>query len=238
VKREVELVVAGESVVAEVRESRRARRLRIVVRPGKPVAVTVPLRTPKRAVLRFLDDNADWLAQTLAAARAEAARRHILGLEQPGTVWIDGERLAIVLVGGERPSAVRQGARLYVSGDPAIAIDRWYRREARAVLGEAVERNGRRLGVRHERLAVRDQRSRWGSCSTRGTLSLNWRLMLTPPDVLEYVVVHELLHLIEPNHSRAFWRLLDIHRPSWRDQEGWLREHGDEVLEYDVAALC
>jgi predicted metal-dependent hydrolase len=237
VNRLLELFVDGERVLADVRESRRARRLRMVVRPGRPVAVTVPLRTSNRALLRFLDENADWLAETLAAARETVARRDVLGLEQRGTAWIAGERLGIVRSAGARSVAVRRGARLYVSGEVPAAIDRWYRREARQRLEAVAAREARRLGVRYERIAVRDQRSRWGSCSTRGTLSFNWRLLLTPPDVLEYVVVHELLHVLEPNHSRAFWRLLDAYRPGWREQERWLREHGDEVLEYDLSAL-
>ena len=118
------------------------------------------------------------------------------------------------------------------------AIERWYRREARDRLEEAVTREARRLGVGFARISVRDQRSRWGSCSARGTLSFNWRLVLAPPDVLEYVVVHELLHVREPNHSRAFWALLDRHRPGWKDQVAWLREHGHELLDYDVAAVA
>ena len=120
-----------------------------------------------------------------------------------------------------------------VSGsDPTGAIDRWYRREARRLVEAAVAREAARLGVECERIAVRDQRTRWGSCSTRGTLSFSWRLALAPPEVLEYVVVHELLHLREHNHSRAFWALLDEHRPGWRGQAAWLREHGEELQAY------
>ena len=93
-------------------------------------------------------------------------------------------------------------------------------------------REAARLGLSYSRIAVRDQRTRWGSCSTRGTLSFSWRLALAPPEVLEYVVVHELLHLREHNHSRAFWQLLDVHRPGWRAEAGWLRMHGEELQAY------
>ena len=97
------------------------------------------------------------------------------------------------------------------------------------MLEAAAAREAARLGLVYARIAVRDQRTRWGSCSTRGTLSFSWRLALAPPEVLDYVVVHELLHLREHNHSRAFWRLLDEHRPSWREQADWLRAHGEEL---------
>jgi predicted metal-dependent hydrolase len=92
------------------------------------------------------------------------------------------------------------------------------------------------LGVTVRRIEVRDQRTRWGSCSTRGTLSFNWRLVLAPFDVLDYVVVHELCHLVEPNHSRRFWRLLETRRPGWRAQRDWLDRHGPELLAFRPAA--
>ena len=84
----------------------------------------------------------------------------------------------------------------------------------------------------YSRIAVRDQRTRWGSCSTRGTLSFSWRLAVAPSEILDYVVVHELLHLRQHNHSPAFWHLLDVHRPGWREQAGWLRAHAWELQAY------
>ena len=92
------------------------------------------------------------------------------------------------------------------------------------------------LGVSYERIAIRDQRTRWGSCSARGTLSFNWRLVLAPFDVLDYVVVHELCHLRVPNHSPGFWRLVASRRPDWRAQRDWLRDFGPELLAFRPSA--
>ena len=92
------------------------------------------------------------------------------------------------------------------------------------------------LAVSVGRIEVRDQRTRWGSCSTRGTLSFNWRLALAPFEVLDYVVVHELCHLREQNHSHRFWRLVESRRPGWRAQRDWLHEHGPELLAFRPAA--
>jgi predicted metal-dependent hydrolase len=88
------------------------------------------------------------------------------------------------------------------------------------------------LGVTHKAIRIRDQKTLWGSCSPRGTLSFNWRLVLAPFEVLDYVVVHELCHLREPNHSRRFWRLVEEHRPRWREQRDWLRDYGSELLAF------
>jgi predicted metal-dependent hydrolase len=101
---------------------------------------------------------------------------------------------------------------------------------------EAARREAARLGLEYAAIAIRDQRTRWGSCSRRGTLSFSWRLLLAPAEVLEYVVVHELCHLREPNHSQAFWLVLDAARPGWQVQARWLREHGQELQDYRPAA--
>jgi predicted metal-dependent hydrolase len=89
------------------------------------------------------------------------------------------------------------------------------------------------LGVSFGRIRVAGQRTRWGSCSARGTLSFNWRLALAPPEVLDYVVVHEVCHLREANHSSRFWRLVEERRPGYREQRGWLHEHGSELLAFE-----
>lgn len=110
------------------------------------------------------------------------------------------------------------------------------RRAARELVAMVAEEEVPLLGVEFARIQVRDQRTRWGSCSSRGTLSFNWRLALAPHEVLDYVVVHELCHLREPNHSPRFWRLVESRRPGWREQCAWLREHGAELLAFRPAA--
>lgn len=120
--------------------------------------------------------------------------------------------------------------------DPRNISEADARRAVRELVGMLIEEEAPALGVRPERIQIRDQRSRWGSCSTRGTLSFNWRLVLAPLDVLDYVVVHELCHLREPNHSRRFWKLVEARRPGWHVQRDWLHEHGPELLAFRPAA--
>jgi predicted metal-dependent hydrolase len=230
---ELQLVVAGRPVRAEVRESKRARRLRLVVRPDRRLELTVPPGTGARALRRFLTDSEGWIADRLDEAQVRAAQAHALGLARPGFVVLAGNAIPVARTPGARATATLHPGGLVVTGhEPGAAIERWYRREARSLLEGAAAREAARLGLAYSRIAVRDQRTRWGSCSTRGILSFNWRLALAPPQILEYVVVHELLHLREPNHSRAFWRLLDLHRPGWPAQAAWLRDHGEELLAY------
>jgi predicted metal-dependent hydrolase len=125
---------------------------------------------------------------------------------------------------------------------PRLGLDRLELSEvegrirARTLVSELAQEEAGRIGVFYRRIRIGAQRTLWGSCSSRGTLSFNWRLVLTPPDVVDYVVVHELCHLRVPDHSRSFWTLLERHRPNWCDQRAWLREHGGELLAFTPSA--
>ncbi len=105
----------------------------------------------------------------------------------------------------------------------------------RELVSALVEEEAERLGVAYRRIRIGDQRTLWGSCSPSGTLSFNWRLVLAPHEVLDYVVVHELCHLLVPNHSQSFWTLVERRRPRWREPRSWLHEHGAELLAFRPA---
>jgi predicted metal-dependent hydrolase len=109
------------------------------------------------------------------------------------------------------------------------------RRAARELVAMVLDDEAAALGVTYRDVRIRDQRTRWGSCSPRGTLSFNWRLVLAPYETLDYVVVHELCHLRFADHSRRFWQLVATRRPGWRAQREWLREHGAELLAFAPA---
>jgi predicted metal-dependent hydrolase len=116
--------------------------------------------------------------------------------------------------------------------DPRRVSETEARRAVRELIAMLIDDEAPELGVEPKRIQIRDQRSRWGSCSTTGTLSFNWRLVLAPFEVLDYVVVHELCHMREANHSGRFWKLVEARRPDWRAHKDWLDEHGPELLAF------
>jgi predicted metal-dependent hydrolase len=120
--------------------------------------------------------------------------------------------------------------------DPRIVSEEDARRAARELVAMVADEEAAVLGVAVERITIRDQRTRWGSCSTTGALSFNWRLAIAPFEVLDYVVVHELCHLREHNHSARFWKLVEARRPDYRAHREWLDEHGPELLAFRPAA--
>jgi predicted metal-dependent hydrolase len=134
------------------------------------------------------------------------------------------------------PWLERQLARM---PEPRLGLDRLTlteeqgRREALARISLIAQSEALALGVTYNRISLRDQRSRWGSCSTTGTLSFNWRLVLAPHDVLDYVVVHEVCHLVEHNHGPRFWALVRRRRRDYDGAKAWLDEHGWEILAYE-----
>ena len=152
-------------------------------------------------------------------------------------VWMSDSEIDRVLhahrdwIAAER---ARQRPRLRL--DPRSVSELEGRRAARELVHMLVEEEAGELGVEVNRIHIRDQRTRWGSCSAAGNLSFNWRLVLAPFEVLDYVVVHEVCHLREANHSRRFWRLVESRRPGWRGQKAWLDEHGPELLAFRPAA--
>ena len=106
------------------------------------------------------------------------------------------------------------------------------RKLARQRITETAALESQRIDVRYTRIAIRDTRSRWGSCSSRGAMSFTWRLALAPRQILDYVVVHELCHLVHMDHSKRFWSLVERVRPDFRAERDWLNDHGWELLAY------
>jgi predicted metal-dependent hydrolase len=161
------------------------------------------------------------------------------------TVWRPGEPAELVVPVGTSDRAIDSALRAHAPWlarqldaervrvlDPPSLTEREGRRLARELVTETIEVEAPRLGVRCERVSIRDTRSRFGSCSSAGSLSFSWRLALAPRRILDYVVVHELCHLVHLDHSRRFWSLVERVRPDFREQRDWLGDHGWELLAY------
>jgi predicted metal-dependent hydrolase len=205
--RQVEL--GGRTLDIPVRISRRVKRPKIIVDALRNAEIVVPPRTPQATIESLLFEHRVWLERELEKPAKELA----LGLQRDDVVWIGGFALALPNV----PS-----------------VDAWYREQARIEVERVLHRESKRLNVSYRSLSIRDQRSRWGSCSNRGVLSFNWRLICAPQAVLNYVVVHELCHIVRHDHSPVFWQMVALARPTFRDERAWLAEHGHELLAYCV----
>lgn len=233
-----ETVLRGERVAYAIRESTRASRPRIDVRPTG-VTVVVPEAARDRIDPdAVLSGHAEWVLEKRAAmaARRERAPDRAYG---PGATWpvLGAERE--IVVERRRSSTVDRDADLIRLARSHVdqtshkrALEHCFRETAREEFERRVAALAPEMGVADAAgdVEVRNQRTRWGSCSSAGTLSLNWRLLLAPPAVLRYVVVHELAHLRQRDHSDAFWAIVAAHDRDWERHRNWLREHADELI--------
>ena len=218
-------MMAGTPFEFRVRRSPRARRVRVSVDGSGEVEVVLPKRAPERAAAQAVRELTPWIERrrrTLARAAAEIAR-------PAGTVPFLGRDLRLVAQPG-RERVHRRGDELLVPRrDAAAAIERWYRRQARAEIGPRLDAAVARAGTSYTGLTIRGQRTRWASCSSNGAMSFNWRLLLAPEAVLDYVVEHEVCHLEVMDHSPRFWALLESRSPDWRVHAAWLRRYGSAL---------
>src|SRR4051812_1757560 len=210
-----------------VRRSDRARRVRVRVDAHDGVEVVLPARAREREAAAAVAELRPWIERRLAEAAAVRARL----AARAGTVPYLGDVLDLVPQAG-RTRVHRRGTELLVPAgeDARDALERWYRRQARGVMAPKVDAACAALGRPCTGLTVRGQRTRWGSCSTTGAISLNWRLLLAPEPVLDYVVWHEACHLVVMDHSPRFWSLLERHQPGYRAPKRWLRDHGATLV--------
>ncbi len=216
-----ERMVAGQIHVFLAR-NRRAKRYILRVLDEQTARVTVPRGGSRREAVAFLERNRLWLEERMEVMRA--------GWRVGSEVWYSGRKERIVPKAGGGKAAVGIGglsvAVRLVSQDLRPEIEAGMRAVAQRELPVLAGRLAAAMATVPRRITVRNQRTRWGSCSCRGVISLNWRLIQTPVAVCEYVIVHELCHLRHMNHSRRFWAAVGEYCPDYRKQEAWLKAHG------------
>ncbi len=205
-----------------IRRSTRARRVRVVVHPDASVEVVLPQRARERDAADAVVALDTWIGRRLGDVAALQART----APPAGTLPYLGTLLTLVPEPG-RTRVHRRGQLLQIPAvDPDTALERWYRRQAKDELVARMDTAAAAVGRPYRTLSVRNQRTRWGSCSSTGAMSFNWRLLLAPEEILDYVVWHEACHLVHLDHSPRFWALVARHRPSFRQEQQWLARNG------------
>jgi len=231
----IEIAFDDAIYLVRLRRHRQARRYTLRIQAAtREVVLTLPPRGSVKEAKAFAKKHGGWIAArlgrlpelvpfapgTVLPLRGVPHRIvHRRGVR--GTVWIDTDAYgnALLCVAGEAPHIARR-------------VTDFLKREARRDLEAASRRYAAKLGLTIKRVAVRDQTSRWGSCSTTGALSYSWRLIFAPPYVLDYLAAHEVAHLLEMNHSARFWRLVERLYPGLARAKVWLDIHGTDLHRY------
>ncbi len=233
----IQIVFDRSVYVVRVRRHRQARRYTLRIQAASREAVlTIPPRGTLAEARDFAEKHGAWIAARLdrlprAAPFADGTVVPLRGVPhriahrriRRGTVWTEADAASeqLLCVAGDSPHIDRR-------------VADFLRREARRDLDSASRRFAKELGVEIKRVAVRDQASRWGSCSTTGVLSFSWRLILAPVFVLDYLAAHEVAHLVEMNHSARFWRIVQRLCPDHERAKVWLDVHGADLHRYGL----
>ncbi len=217
---------AAAEIPYTVRRSARARRVRVNVRADTGVEVVLPVRAPERSAAAAVSELRPWIERRLAEAQGVLDQVALRG----ATVPYLGSVLQLRPQAGRR-RVHRQGDLLLVPAhEPRPALERYYRRLARIEIAARLDRATALAGTPYRDLTIRAQRTRWASCSSTGRMSFNWRLLLAPESVLDYVVWHEVCHLEVLDHSPRFWALVERRWPRYREDRDWLRWHGATLV--------
>ena len=222
------------SIDYSVRRSERARRVRVTVDHTRGVEVVIPAMlyrrgagVAEREAAAAVAELRPWIERRLrehAGVRAAVAARG-------DSVPYLGEPLMLTAQAGRRQVRRRGPELLVPAGEERLpALERWYRRSARVEIAPRLDRACAVAGNTYSGLTIRGQRTRWASCSRSGAMSFNWRLLLAPEAVLEYVIWHEVCHLQVMDHSTRFWSLLARYCPDYREHRRWLRRHGGTLV--------
>ena len=211
----------------------RRKTVAILIEPDGRLTVRAPLRLSEPRIQAFVESHAAWIAKTLARLQAAppAPIHHYVDGE---TFLYLGQAYPLYLVPARHPVLAFDGAafRLARSSLPKAqeAFVRWYKQQARVYLTERVIAIAGKHTFRYQKIRISSARTRWGSCSSRGTLSFTYRLVMAPAEVLDYVVLHELVHTQIGNHSKTFWNKVGELMPDYRRRLAWLKTNGKFLM--------
>ena len=209
---------------------RRARRYILRVRPDGTLRVTVPRGGSRRQAEAFVEQNSKWIDRERSRVRREHSP---VEWHDGSEIMYRGQLVRIAVEEQYDRREVRFGDRtvtVAAGADVRSAVEAELRAIARAELIPRLEALAETHGLQLGRVTIRNQRSRWGSCARSGNIALNFRLIQMPPDVCDYVLIHELMHIRQQNHSRRFWKLVAAVCPAFREYERWLRAQGRSLF--------
>jgi hypothetical protein len=206
------------------------RTLALVVESDGSLIVRAPLRTSAKLIHEFVDSHTLWIKKKQAQAREVInipAKQFTPGESFPylGQSYalevVKDQKEALILVGNFKLAEQAQS-------NARKAFQSWYRDQARQIIKERVDMFSLRYNFEYEKIRISSARTRWASCSPTGTLSFSWRLILNPVEVVDYVIIHELVHTVVHNHSKRFWKRVEKILPNYKDYNQWLRKNGQD----------
>jgi len=228
--------INGQTISYIIKRSARAKHARLEVRQETGLAVVIPSSYKIKHLPALLESKGNWILNKLTKYGQAQSLFDERETKSGDTIPYLGRNLEVVKRQNRKNanSIKLEGNRLVVTIGSAssklnLVLEQWYRMQATKLINERADELSARLGFTYNRIIIRGQKTRWGSCSHKGTLSFNWKLIMAPEPVIDYVIIHELTHLKEMNHTKRFWELVAEHCPRWREHKIWFKDHGTEL---------
>ncbi len=200
----------------------------IITNEGKLI-VRAPLRYPKAKIDDLVDQKTGWIEKKLTQVQKFNNSKEQKAIKKNDQFWFLGKQYDLYVSEGNS-SSITLRDKFYLSRKVLPQVEKvfthWYRLQARKILEERAGFLSKRFGFSYKTIKITSARTRWGSCSTRGTLSFPWRLVMAPLPVIDYVVIHELVHTVERNHQKGFWNKVAMIEPHYKEHIRWLKENG------------
>jgi len=228
--------LSGRLVEYTLKQSRKARLIWVKIQPESGLVVTVPLYYDKSHLEKFLISKSDWIIKHLE--RYEKLNKEMSdNNKRAETIYYLGNKYSLISITGstERDVTVNKGNKsIYFplknkDTDLNEHLVKWLKNECRSFLEWKTNEFCNVIPVKYNRIYIRDQKTRWGSCSVKKNLSFNWRIIMMPERVIDYIIIHELCHLKYMDHSHTFWNMVAKYSPDWKLQRKWLRSHHLEL---------
>jgi predicted metal-dependent hydrolase len=231
-QRNLKLQISNRMIDCQINRSSARKTIQLKLIAPDILQVKAPMRCTLAELENLIRTKSTWI--TAQAARLEALSASPLntGITDGAHILYLGNTHVLNIAGSVTPY-VEQGngeINIGIPLDRTITAEqllkKWYLQSAKQVFTEKTAYWAARLQVKPQRLALRDQKTRWGSCSSKGTISFNWRVIMAPPSVVDYLIVHELCHMLIPNHSAKYWELVQSLLPYYKEQRQWLHDNG------------
>ncbi len=208
------------------------RSIALIIERDGSLVVRAPLKSSDQSIMEFVEQNRPWIEKK----QSEALTHHLPEIPhyQPGEVFFYlGEAYPLEVVNGQQQGLIWDGSfklASSVQSDAEKLFQAWYRRQARKIIRKRVKFFAETYEFQFEKMRITSARTRWGSCSATGSLSFSWRLIAAPMEVIDYVVVHELVHTVFHNHSKRFWRKVGSILPNYADLKKWLNKNSNKAI--------
>jgi len=233
---EYQVSLGNRQVSYRLKQSHRIRIIRLEIRQDSGLTVVVPARYNQSQVDEILQKKARWVLRHLPENKPVQMPLFSKEVDHGEKVSYMGRKVELVVQnnGSNSCRAELDGHKIYITLDGrrrsiAAILEKWYRARAELVFTQKANTFKEMMGLNYSEVIIRGQKTRWGSCSHNGRLSLNWKLLLAPEPVIDYVIIHELAHLKHMNHSERFWNFVGKYCPDWKKHRKWLDEHESEL---------